>query len=133
MATDPSLALQGALVAAIRALATAAGSNVFDAVPPSDPFPRVTLGPSQSIPVDADCYAGTESFQQIDVWSRGVGFPEAKAIADAIRDRLHDADLTVSGHVLDLMTVESINYSREPDGLTSRARISVRILSQPSA
>lgn len=132
MATDPAFSLQVALVAALKAIATAAGSNVFDRVPPGDPFPRITLGPSQSVPNDADCYDGTETFQQIDVWSRSVGLPEVKRIADAIRDRLHDGDLTLSGHTLELMTVESIDYSRDPDGLTNRARISVRVLSQPS-
>lgn len=132
MASDPALPLQGALQAALKALATAAGSNVFDRVPPSDPFPRIAIGAWQSIPDDGDCYEGTETFAQIDVWSRAVGFPEVKGIADAIRDRLHNGDLDVAGHHVELMAVESIDYIRDPDGLTSRARISLRILSQPS-
>ena len=132
MATDPGLALQAALIAAIRTLGTAAGESVFDRPPAANPFPRVTIGPSQSIPDDAVCYAGTETFQQIDVWSRAVGFPEAKAIAESIRDRLHDGELTLDGHHLELMAVLSIDYSRDPDGLTSRARINLRVLTQPS-
>ncbi len=131
MASDPSHALQVALVRELRALGTAAGGNVFDRVPPDDPFPRITFGPWQGIPNDADCYEGTESFVQIDVWSRAVGFPEAKGIAGAIRDRLHNGELDVSGHRVELMLVQSIDTSRDPDGLTSRARISLRILSQP--
>lgn len=132
MASDPSLALQDALIVALRALGTAAGANVFDQPPTGDLFPRITLGPWQSIPDDADCYEGTESHVQLDVWSRRPGMPEVKQIADAIRDRLHDGDLDVDGHTVGLMLVESIDYSRDPDGLTSRARISLRILSQPS-
>lgn len=133
MAIDPSLPLQAALVTAIKTLATEAGNSVFDQVPAGNPFPRVTIGSWQSIPNDADCYEGTESFVQIDVWSRAVGSPEAKGIAGAIRDRLHDGDLAASGHVIELMTVESIDFNRDADGLTSRARISLRILSQPAA
>lgn len=132
MASDPSHALQVALVRELRALGTAAWGNVFDQVPSGDPFPRITLGPWQSIPNDADCSEGTESFVQIDVWSRAVGFPEAKGIAGTIRDRLHNGELDVSGHRVELMLVQSIDTSRDPDGLTSRARISLRILSQPA-
>ncbi len=120
-------------MSAIKALSTAAGTNVFDRVPDSSPFPRVTIGPWQSIPDDADCYEGTESFVQVDVWSRAVGFPEVKGIADDIRDALHDGDLSVTGHTVEMMTVESIDYSRDPDGLTNRARISLRILSQTAS
>lgn len=132
MATDPALAIQAALVAKLKTPATAAGNHVYDQPPAANPFPRVTIGPSQSVPNDADCYEGTETFLQIDVWSRAVGFPEVKGIADAVRDRLHDGSLSVTGHTVELMRIESIDYSRDPDGLTNRARISLRILSQPS-
>ncbi|QPC43490.1 DUF3168 domain-containing protein [Kaustia mangrovi] len=131
--SDPALALQKAVVAAIKALATAAGDNVFDTVPESDPFPRVTVGTGQTVGVYADCYDGSECFHQIDVWSRAVGFPECKAIASAIRDLLNEpSNLTVSGHTLETIEVRSVDYSRDPDGLTSRARMTVRTQSQPS-
>lgn len=131
--SDPALALQGAIVSAIKALATAAGTNVFDQVPETDPFPRVTVGIGQSVPApELPCYDGTESFVQIDVWSRQVGLPEAKTVAAAIRARFHDGALTLAGHTLELMRVQSIDYSRDPDGLTNRARILVRALTQPA-
>lgn len=133
MATDPALALQGALIAAIKAIPTAAGNNVFDSVPSSNPYPRVTVGIGQSVPDPADCRDATESFVQIDAWSRAVGYPEVKTIADLIRGRLHDGALAISGHVLDLMSVELSDYSRDQDGLTSRARLSVRIISSPAS
>jgi hypothetical protein len=129
--SDPSLALQGAIVAALKALGTPAGANVFDRVPDSNPFPRITVGGGQSVPVDEDCYEGTESTIQIDAWSRKVGFPEVKEIASAIRSRLHNGDLTLSGHTLELMKIETIAYERDSDGLTSRARIQLRALTQP--
>jgi hypothetical protein len=130
--SDPALALQGAIVAALKAAATAAGNNVFDSVPASSPFPRITVGEGQSVPVEADCYDGTESTLQIDVWSRTVGYVEAKQIASAIRVRLHNGSLTLTGHTLELLKVESITFERDPDGLTSRARISVRAQTQPA-
>jgi hypothetical protein len=132
VATDPALPIQGALVAAIKAIPTVAGNNVYDAVPASNPFPRVTLGPGQGVPVLADCYDGTETTVQIDCWSRQTGYPEVKTIADQIRGRLHDGDLSITGHTCELMVVEMSDYSRDPDGLTSRARLVVRIQSQPN-
>lgn len=132
MATDPSLALQKAFVAAIKALNTAAGNNVFDMPPVSDPFPRVTIGPANVNPILADCYDGSESFTQIDAWSRKPGYPEVKGIADAIRGALHDGTLTLDGHTLELMYVDAVVYERDPDGLTSRARLTVRTQTQPS-
>lgn len=132
MASDPSLAIQGALVALLKSLGTAAGNNVFDSVPSSNPFPRITVGQAQAVPVMADCYDGTESTIQIDGWSRSPGYPEVKGIGDAIRTALNEGSLTITGHKLELMSVESVDYSRDPDGLTSRARIIVRMQTQPT-
>lgn len=131
MAIDPALPLQGALIAAIKAIPTSAGNNVFDTVPASNPYPRVTVGIGQGIPELADCRDATESVLQVDAWSRAVGYPEVKTIADKIRERLHDGELTVTGHKVELMLVELSDYSRDPDGLTSRARLSLRIVSSP--
>lgn len=130
MSDDPALALQGAIVATLKGISPA-GNNVFDRVPDSSPFPRITVGGGQSVPVDEDCYEGTESTFQIDAWSREVGYPQVKQIASAIRARLHNGTLALSGHTLELMKIESITFDRDPDGLTSRARIQLRALTQP--
>lgn len=132
MATDPALPIQKALVDAIKAIPTLAGSNVFDSVPTSNPYPRVTVGIGTSVPQPADCRDATESTVQIDAWSVEKGFPQAKTIADEIRGRLHDGELTVDGHTIELMAIELSDFSRDPDGLTSRARISLRLISSPA-
>lgn len=129
--SDPSLELQGAIISALKAAATPAGANVFDVVPDRNPFPRITVGGGQSVPVDEDCYEGTESTIQIDAWSREVGYPQVKQIASAVRGRLHNGTLALTGHTLELMKIETITYERDPDGLTSRARIQLRALTQP--
>lgn len=131
MASDPSLELQGALIAAIKAIPTAAGNNVFDTVPESNPFPRVTVGIGSAVPDMADCRDATESTLQIDAWSRAKGFPEVKTIADDIRDRLNDGELVIDGHTLELMQLALTDFIREQDG-SSRARLSLRILTAPA-
>lgn len=128
--SDPSLALQGAIVAALRG-ETAAGNNVFDDVPGSSPFPRITLGEGQTIGNFADCYDGSEVFLEINVWSRKTGFPEAKVIASGVRSILHGADLDLPGHTLELLEFQDTIYSRDPDGKTRRARMTLRALTQP--
>lgn len=131
MAADPSLALQKAIIAALRGATDAAG-NVFDTVPEGDAFPRVTVGDGQSIADLADCYDGTETNLQIDVWSRAVGWPEAKRIASAVRETLHDADLTLDGHHLELLQFEGAQFLRDPDGITRHVAMTFRALTQPA-
>lgn len=132
------LNIQGALVAAIKALNTAAGARVYDSVPRSSTgaitaaFPFVSLGEADEVPVDEDCWNRTETIHTINIWSRAPGFPECKTIGGAIRDALHENELSVSGNVLDRMRVISVNYSRDPDGVTSRGRITLQTDTQPA-
>lgn len=134
---DPALALQAAIVAVLKG-ATEAGEAVYDAVPNGAPFPRIVLGPGQSLGNYADCYDGSESFWQVDAYDRpdpdgtGLGFGRVKRIASQIRDLLNGEGLVLAGHVLELNQVESAVYSVEPDGITRRARLSARFLTQPS-
>lgn len=129
--SDPALAMQKALFDALKDN-TDAGSNVFDAVPSSDPFPRIVIGPAQTIGDFADCYDGSEHFVQIDVYSKKTAsMPEVKGIASEVRGILHDADLTLEdGHELVSIEFRDVNYSREPDGKTARARLTFRAETQ---
>lgn len=130
--SDPSLALQGALVATLKAAATEAGNNVFDQVPGTGagPFPRIVVGDGQSIGNRADCYDGSEVFLDINVYTQAVGYPQTKRIASEIRTVLDDADLTLVGHRLELMEFRDAVFSRDPDGKTRRARMTIRALTQ---
>ncbi|WP_262027146.1 DUF3168 domain-containing protein [Microvirga sp. Mcv34] len=130
--SDPSLALQGAVINTLRAAGTEAGQDVFDTVPARDPFPRITVGSGQTIPADEDCYEGSETFMQVDVWSREPGYPQVKRIAWAVRQALHNKDIGLIGHTLELLKVTSTTFERDPDGLTSRARMTLRALTQPA-
>ena len=136
MSTDPSLALQGAVVAAIKALATEVGTRVYDRVARDTSgkitatFPYVSLGESDVLGNYADCYDGSDVSLAIHVWSRDVGFPQCKRIASDIRTGLNNAELTLDGHTLELLELERTNYLRDPDGLTSHAVLNFRALTQ---
>ena len=133
--TAVSLALQGAIVTALKADATVKGfvgsgttlqpTRIYDAVPDAPTFPYVSVGPAQVNRQDATCILGTEVFQQIDVWSRERGFVECKQIEDAIIAVLHDLDASNGGLSF---TIEHrfTNTFRDSDGLTAHGVLSFR-------
>lgn len=132
MSTDPSLALQAAFVAAIRALGTEVGTRVYDRVPTAATYPYIHLGTGSVLPNQADCYDGSDVALTVHIWSRAVGWPEAKRIASAVRAGLHNASLPLTGHTLELLEIERTDYLNDPDGLTSHAVLTFRALTQPA-
>jgi len=138
--SDPAFAIQVALVGRIASLATEAGERVYDDVPSEEQrtsdtgeaWPYISLGNGQMVPVDEECFDRSSTYIDVNVWSRDLGFPQAKRIAGAIRAAVHEQELAIAGHVLDRMRVENINYSRDPDGMTRRARIELLIETHPA-
>lgn len=126
--SDPLLPLQAWIVEALSG--DSPPIAVFDKVPPANAFPRTTIGPGQALPGDDDgqCAATFEVFQQLDVWSRAVGFVECKTIAGRIKDLIHNAVPALAGYRVVLLEWRSTDYLRDPDGLTSRARMEFRAL-----
>ena len=132
--SDPALALQGAIIATLKAAAgvtTLVSTRVYDNPPSVSPgavatFPYVTIGEAQSIPQRADCIDGTEHFVAVHAWSRAVGFTEVKRIASAVRAALHEAEPAVTGYRLIDLAVQDTRFLRDPDGATSHAVIQMR-------
>jgi len=135
--SDPSLPLQAAFVAACKALNTTAGTRVYDIVPRGPQgvtatFPFIAFGSPDATPIDEDCEDRTDTTIVLDFWSRAVGFPEAKAAAAVLRAAFHEQTLTVAGHVVDRMRVERTDNIRDPDGLTSRVRLTINVQTTPA-
>lgn len=122
--SSPSLEMQGAIVARLRAsavLSALVGSRIYDAVPDDGVFPYVTVGEGDETSNDADCIDGFDLSLDIDVWSRAVGFPEAKQISDEIRKALKSPDLILPTNALVEFRHRQTRFLRDPDGLTSHA------------
>lgn len=128
--SEPSLALQKAILDALVAGVPAVGGRVYDMPPFDATYPYVTIGEAQTLDDRADCYDGSESFLTIHVWSRAVGFPEAKRIAGMVRDVLDDADLVLDGNSLELLRFRDMNTLRDPDGVSSHVVMTFRALTQ---
>lgn len=125
--TSPTLELQGAIVARLKADAAVTAliaGRVYDAVPPNPTFPYVSFGPSDELSDDADCITGFEISMQIDCWSRSVGFPEVRRISDAVRAALVATDLPITANALVYFNHRQTRLFRDPDGLTSHAALS---------
>lgn len=138
--SDPSLALQGAIVSALKndaTLSTLLAQRVYDAVPPVPTFPYISVGDGQVLGDDTeDCGDGSEVHLQIDAWSRAVGYPEVKQIAAAIRSALKTTPITVptlSGFTVSVVEYVQTQFLRDPDGLTRHAAITFRYLIRHTA
>ncbi|BAL76003.1 DUF3168 domain-containing protein [Bradyrhizobium cosmicum] len=124
--TSPSLELQGAVVARLKAypgLAALVEARVFDRVPEKAELPYLSWGPEQAISDDAEGITGFDVTIQIDAWSRKVGLPEVKRIAEQVRLALTEQELALDDNALVLVEHRQTRILPEPDGLTSHAAI----------
>ncbi|MEN6535648.1 MAG: DUF3168 domain-containing protein [Bryobacteraceae bacterium] len=131
--SDPSLELQAAIVAALKGNSPSiVGGRIYDDVPAGAAFPYVSMGDCQVLPDKSGCIDGVEVYPQIDVWSRAVGYPEVKGITKEVLAVLDDQPLTVGGFNVVVFEVESVNYLRDPDGLTHHAAITFHGIITPA-
>lgn len=133
--SDPSLDLQAAMVAALKApgaLPAVVGGRVYDAVPANAVFPYLSLGDCQVIPDKSACIDGVEVYPQIDVWSRAVGYPETKTITKAVLAALDDQPIVVAGFNVVVFQFQSVQYFRDPDGLSRHAAITLHGILTPA-
>lgn len=132
---DAQLPLQAAVVAALKASAALTGligQRIYDRVPAEPGTAYITLGASQSIDDSSACHALVECYLDLDCWSEAVGYVEVKRIGAAAVAAV-DVALPVSGFAVIQHRVLSVSYQREPDNLTSRARIRLRYDLQATA
>lgn len=118
--SDPALALQGAIVAALKA-ANVAGARVYDAIPKTAEFPYVTLGDDQVLGDDIDCAELSEITVRLHGWSRAVGYPELKAVTAAIRTVFREAVFALDGFTVHEVRFLQAQYLQDPDGQTRHA------------
>ncbi|WP_210339590.1 DUF3168 domain-containing protein [Ensifer sp. ENS07] len=123
------LELQGAIVARLKVDAplTSLINGVYDQPPetawatPKEGY--VTIGESQFIRDDATCITGGVVYLTLHAWSRKVGFPECKKIADAVAQSLHLAPLALTSWRLVSIMHRQTRTFRDPDGLSSHSVI----------
>lgn len=136
---DPTYDLLQAVMAKLRAttaVTALVGSKIFDRVPekqtvtgpvPDVASPYVSFDYTDAVADDAVCVTGEEIIFQIDAWSWGAGEAyssvEVRKIAWAIRNALHNVDLTLTANTLITLSHERTRIQRARDGITNHASI----------
>lgn len=126
---SPELELQAAIVPLLKADATLTPlvNGVYDQPPaacwatPKEGY--VTIGEAQTLREDATCLEGGRVFLTLHGWSRKVGYPAVRAIADAVVEALHLAPLSMPTHRFISIMHRQTRTFRDSDGVTSHAVI----------
>lgn len=104
------------------------GARVYDVAPaePSRTYPDITFGSSDLTPEDAECITGREETIQLDCWTRDHGrLKSCRALVDAVKAALHEADLSLSVNALVFIRVVLVRVMRDADGLTGHGVVQV--------
>ena len=133
---DPSLELQKAIVAALKADAAVTAiinGRIYDAVPGGAAKPYVSFGPFQLLPEHGDCLDGGEAFVTLDAWAAGPDTVQVKQLGTAIARALDMAPIVLDApQRLVEMSVEQTQYMRDPDGITAHGVITVHAWTEPT-
>jgi hypothetical protein len=132
--TSASWALQQAVFATLsasEAVRDLAGERVFDAVPRGSAFPYIVVGDASETNASTATEEGSEHTLEIRIWSRGGGTREIKLVAEAVREALDGAELTLDGQALIDLRFTSADFARETDGETYRAVMRFRAVTEP--
>lgn len=130
-----ALKLQKAVIARLaesELLSEIAGtSRIFDQVPYNQPFPFAVVGEITSKDWSTGTEPGLEHRFVVHIWSRSGGKKQTFAMASAIFQALHEADLALKGHRLVNLRHESTDVRREDDGETYHGVLRFRAVTEP--
>lgn len=125
------IALRAWLLADAGLAGVLAGGKVYEEAPPSAQPPYVTLSNIVSRDWSTCTEEGALHDITLDVWSSHRGSAEALTLADHLAAALDDAPLSITGHALISLGVQSIETSREAKGRFARARMRLRAVTEP--
>lgn len=124
---DPSIATQAALVAALSGIS----APVYDRVPSSAGYPRVTIDTQAAVGADMVDHRLDERLFYLRVWSIANGQHEALGIMSEIDTALHrKRGLTMTTGRWVFSEVVRKATQREPDNETFMGRVTVRVLTE---
>jgi Protein of unknown function (DUF3168) len=133
---DPSLQLQKAIVARLNSDAgvdAIVAGRIYDYVPPDALMPYLNFGPFQLLPEHGDCLDGGEVFITLDGWAREKKSVTIKQLGTAVARALDLAPIVLEApQRLVEMSIEQIQYLRDPDGITTHAVITVHAFTEPT-
>ena len=131
---DPSLPMQKGSLSRMKDGQTGAltSGRIYDAVPGNAAKPYVSFGPFQLLPEHGSCLNGGEAIMTLDGWAAGPDTVQVKAIGAAIAADLDGVEFELDGQRFVDVSVEQIQYMRDPDGLTAHAVVTVHAWTEPT-
>jgi hypothetical protein len=111
------LPLYSAIFSALSA-APPIGAGIYDAVPQNAPYPHIEISGGRAYDWSAQALRGEETVIEIHVWSRYRGYAEARDLLGKIKDRLHQATLSLSGATFIDCRFSDMELITDADGLT---------------
>ena len=126
-------AVYGVLSGSAPLAALLGGPRIYDDVPHGAVYPFVTMGQTSSSDWGTGSGDGEEHIVTLHVWSSFGGRSEAQVIMGQIRDLLHTAHVTLTGHTLVNLRQQFSDIRREADGVTIHGLLRYRAVTQPAA
>lgn len=130
---DLQKAAYAALIADSALLSLLGGNRIYDDVPQNAAFPYVVIDQMRVNDWSTGTERGSEHILMLHVWSRYDGKREAYEIADAIRERLDDAELALDDNRLINLTHQFSDLRRDADGESYHGVIRFRAVTEPIA
>lgn len=130
MTLPAAWAIQLALYTALEGAEDLSGVRVHDDVPSDPVYPFVTIGEGR-IKDYPGIPGAAEHEIRLHAYSRWGGRAELKRIEEAIRQRLHDGDLSLTGHRLAQCRHVFSDVIRRPDQDTYHAVMRFRLVTEP--
>ena len=129
--SDPSLAVQDAIEAALRASPDVLAAfdatvvRIFSMAPPlGAAFPHLLIGDDQVIGDDTECASSSEVAVNVHIYARedtpADSRRKAKILAAAVKTALN-GPLTLTGHVCDDWMYDDTQHLTDPDLLTAHS------------
>ncbi len=128
---DLQRAAYQALMADITLSALLGGERLYDHVPQTSAFPYAVVDQMRINDWSTGTERGSEHVLMLHIWSRYDGKREAYEIADAIRNVLDDAELTLDDNRLINLTHQYSDLKRDEDGETYHAVMRFRAITEP--
>jgi hypothetical protein len=135
--THPIVALQGALVGALRAdaglIALIGAGGVFDAPPKGRDVPYVLVARHDLLPRDGDDTPGYEHRLLIHAWAAEASRKAVLAIVDRVLAVALAADLDGAGLVVTNRVHERTDTAIDVKTGRARAAVALRMFSEPAS
>lgn len=135
--TNPGWDLQKAAYAVLKAdamLTALLGSDwLYDDVPQTAPFPYVVIEQMRVNDWSTSTERGSEHILMLHIWSRYKGKREAFEIADAVREALDDAELTLDDNRLISLMHQYSDLRRGDDRKSWHGVMRFRAVTEPVA